>query len=105
MGLCKRIGSQVEDTPSKRWGLNKRDGFGAWSNGQVYSSPAYIGYRNGNTVSKIGISNPNVQDFFQNGIHQNSVFPKGNQNYYNKYDYFRGGAWGHYVYYNPYTLY
>lgn len=65
-----------------------RDGvqeFGSWINGIVYNSPAYVGYKYGNTVIKTGVNHPRVQDAMQNTIHR--YVPFGRQNYYNKYNY------------------
>lgn len=91
---------------SPTWGPNT-DGFGEWYNGQVYSSPLWIGHRSGNTISRIGYSHWRVQDATQNGIHR--YFPLGRQNYYTGYDYFQGGMkgkwYGYSGYYNPFSLY
>jgi RHS repeat-associated protein len=74
---------------------------GAWENGQVWSAPLYVGYRQGNTISRIGFSNPLIQDRTQNFVHKN-INPTP---FFNKYDNFQGGTWSYSGYYNPYTLY
>jgi RHS repeat-associated protein len=74
---------------------------GAWVDGQVLSAPAYVGYRQGNSITRVGLSNPWVQDRTQNFIHKN-VNPTP---FFNKYDRFRGGAWSYSGYNNPFTLY
>ncbi len=100
----------------EQWGRNLRGkqnkhGFGAWVDGQVYSAPLYVGYRRGNSVTRIGINNPWVQDRTQNFIHKNfgiGNFSIGYQNFYNKYDYFTEGInriTSYSGYYNPYTLF
>jgi RHS repeat-associated protein len=83
--------------------LNKH-GNGAWKNGQVYSSPLWIGYRSGNSISRIGYSNPWVQDRTQNVIHRRGL-PAMRQNYYNKYDRFEYGWSSYFGYYNPFSFY
>ncbi|MBN2728559.1 MAG: hypothetical protein JXR53_04980, partial [Bacteroidales bacterium] len=82
--------------------LNKHNN-GAWKNGQVWSSPLYLGYRNGNTITRIGVSNPWIQDRTQNFMHKN--FLPAYTNFFNRYDQFTGGAWMYSGYYNPFTLY
>jgi hypothetical protein len=82
---------------------NKGFQWGAWKNGQVYSSPIWVGYRNGNSITRIGYSNPWVQDRTQNLIHR--WFGPGRQHYYNRYNDFQYGWWGYIGYYNPFSLY
>ncbi|MCC6289884.1 MAG: hypothetical protein IT249_18560 [Chitinophagaceae bacterium] len=96
------VGSKnnTHDQRSPLWGFNKK-GEKAWDNGQVYFSPAWIGFKKGNQISRFGFSHREVQDFFQNGLHQ-SWFPTP---YYLNYDYFRGGIYTYSGYYSPYTLY
>ena len=80
-------------------------------NGQVYSSPLWIGYRNGNSISRVGYSHPIVQDRTQNWVHRNGFFylPFGRQNFYTNYENFKGGrngrGYGYSGYYNPFSLY
>lgn len=87
-------------------GNKNKHGYGAWKNGQVFSSSAWIGYKNGNSVTRLGYSHPFVQDMTQNSVHRNGFFhlPFGYQNYYNKYDYFQQGLNSNYGTYNPYNL-
>lgn len=81
----------------------KKERYGAWKYGQVYSSPLYLGYRNGSSITRIGVSNPWVQDRTQNFVHKNLFF--GHQNFYNKYNYFNYDITSYGGFYNPYTLY
>ena len=85
---------------------NKHDK-GAWKNGQVYSSPLWIGYRSGNNIFRMGYSHSIVQDKTQNWVHRYGFFylPFGYQNYYNKYYNFKEGYYGYSGYYNPFSLY
>ena len=86
--------------------LNKDFGgekFGAWKNGQVYSSPLWIGFQG----SRAGYSHRMVQDRTQNWVHRNGFFylPFGHQNFYNKYDNFYTGFAGYSGHYSPFSLY
>ncbi|MDR1679837.1 MAG: hypothetical protein LBR81_08695 [Prevotellaceae bacterium] len=85
---------------------NKRN-LGAWTNGQTYSSPFWIGFRNGNNIARIGYSHPIVQDRTQNWVHRNGFFylPFGHQRFYNKYDAMYEGTYSYSGYHNPYSLY
>jgi hypothetical protein len=74
-----------------------------WVNGQVYFSPLWLGYRDGNTVSRIGYSHWRVQDATQNGVHK--WVPFGRQQYYLGYDGFKAGYYLYSGYYNPFSLY
>lgn len=96
----KESNGATVDKASPLWGGNKT-GKEAWTNGQVFSSPVWIGYKNGNQMRKVGFSHKAVQDVFQNGLHQ-SWFPTP---YYLNYDNFKGGIYSKWGYYNPYTLY
>ena len=87
---------------SPTWGPNT-DGWGEWKNGQVYSAPLWLGYRVGNSVSRVGFSHWRVQDITQNGIHR--YFPFGRQNYYTGYGNFQSSGYGYSGYYNPFSLY
>lgn len=49
------------------WGGNKN---GTYSTGSRVYAGLYFGYQSNNTISRIGIDAPWVQDFFQNGIHK-----------------------------------
>ncbi len=80
------------------WGRNPRHTYSSGS--RVYAG-MYIGYRNGNNISRMGIDAPWVQDFFQNGIHRHVVkTPYFNTNYGPPTRFF--GQSGHYF---PYSLY
>jgi len=79
-----------------------KDGYGEWKNGQVYSSPLWIGYRNGNNILRIGYSHWIVQDFFQDGLHNWGPSP---QHYYTQHDHFKYGGYLYSGYYNPFSLY
>ena len=48
------------------WGHNKK---GTYSGGERVYAGLYLGYRNGNRVSRFGIDGPGVQEFTQNFIH------------------------------------
>ena len=93
-------GGPNESLLSPIWGKNRNDGFSAWSNGRVYSSPLWIGIRTGNTMQRVGYSFRGAQDLFQNGIH--TTF--GKQHYYLNYQYFRTGLYLFTGYYNPFSL-
>ncbi|MBK6379296.1 MAG: VCBS repeat-containing protein [Chitinophagaceae bacterium] len=49
------------------WGPNSH---GTYSSGSRVYAGLYFGYQSNNTVSRIGVDAPWVQDFFQNGIHR-----------------------------------
>lgn len=93
------------DATSLIWKKNKRDGYGGWKDGRVYSSPLWIGIRSGSNISRFGYSHRIIQDLTQNGLHQSSVFKFGNQNYYLNYRYFREKFYFGGGVYNSYTLY
>lgn len=95
-------GSEVDmNGESLIWGKNRFPN-GAWKDGQTYSSPLWIGYKNGNTVTRLGFSIPYAQAGTQNGIHKH--FGPGRTNYFNKYDNFKSGGHSYTGYNNPYTL-
>ncbi|RPH32186.1 MAG: hypothetical protein EHM93_10220 [Bacteroidales bacterium] len=54
---------------SKLYGANK-NGKGTYANGEVYSSPIWVGLRSGNTINRVGWNHPRVQDRIQNGWHK-----------------------------------
>jgi len=78
-------------------GANKK---GAWKNGQVYNAPFWIGYRNGNQISRIGFSHSMVQNLTQNAVHK-YLTPTP---YFLNYDYFNSGLYFYSGYYNPFSL-
>ena len=99
----KNEGSKRDKNGTNWFGKKNKHGFGAWVKGYVYSSPLWFGYREGNTVSRIGYSHPLVQDRTQNVVHK--YFPFGYQNFYNQYTHSAYGGYGYSGYYNPYSLY
>jgi hypothetical protein len=78
----------------------------AYADGRVFSSPLYVGYKQGGKVTRIGLNQPWVQDATQNGVHlylskASPLFPtpyQGHPDYYSSAYRYRG-------YYNPYSLY
>jgi hypothetical protein len=88
---------QTYDGVAKGLKNNKK---GAWNNGRVYFAPAWIGYRSGNQVTRIGYSHPMVQNFTQNVIHK-YVTPTP---YFLDYNKFRSGGYFYSGYYNPFSL-
>ena len=84
-----------------RWGFNKK---GVYSGGERVYAGLYLGYRNGNRVSRFGIDGPGVQEFTQNFIH-GPAFPLINAPYFDtrlgspSTMFLQGG------YINPFSLY
>jgi RHS repeat-associated protein len=101
------IFDEVDYEGTNKLGRTNKHGQGAWKEGQVYRSPAWIGMRSGRNVARIGISNPWVQDRVQNSIHRNGFFrlPFGYQHFWNRYDYFDDSLYAYGGFYNPYSLY
>jgi hypothetical protein len=96
-------GTDRMGNPNKSFkGIN----YGKWSNGKVYSSPLWFGYRKGGSVIRTGYSNPMVQDRTQNWVHRNGFFylPFGHQNFYTDDSQFTHGPYMYNGYYNPYSL-
>ncbi len=91
---------ETNDYKSK-FGLNKK---GTYSGGERVFAGLYLGYRNGNRVSRIGIDGPGVQEWTQNFIHS-KYFPFVNSPYFDtrlgspSAMFFQGG------YVNPFSLY
>jgi hypothetical protein len=84
-----------------RWGSNKR---GTYSGGERVYAGLYLGYRNGNRVSRVGIDGPGVQEWTQNFIHS-KYFPLVNSPYF---DTRRGSSSSMFLqggYMNPFSLY
>lgn len=79
----------------------------AWINGKTYTSPLYIGYRNGSYAMRAGYSHPAFQDKTQNFVHRNGFLgaPFGYQHFYNDYSAFQRGGYFYSGYHNPYSLY
>ena len=87
---------------SKIWGKNRGD-YEAWTNGKMYSSPLWVGYKNGNSITRIGYSHKSFQDLTQNGVHK--WVPFGRQNYYLDYSEFNTGFYSYSGMFNPFSLY
>lgn len=94
-------GQSVVNLPDRRGNYNT-DGYGAWKNGKVYSSPWYMGYKSNNIISRVGYSHPSAQDLTQNTVHR--LVPFGRQNYYVDYSEFKSGPFVYSGYNNPYSL-
>ena len=74
-------------------------GLGKWKNGQTYSAPFWIGFKQGNTISRMGISAKVVQSLTQNLVHSFMDTP-----YFLDYNYFIGGMFSYRGYNNPYSM-
>jgi len=99
----KGVWSDIDLNGKNLFGKTNTSGNGAWVLGQVLLSPAYVSYRNGNRVSRIGFSSKWIQQVTQNNLHRNGPgFSR--TNYFNKYEYFYTGGWGS-VSFNPFSLY
>ena len=92
----KQIGGNLE-YESPLWGKNPLNTYSTGS--RVYAG-MYLGYRNGNTVSRVGADAPWVQDFFQNGWHRLIGTPYFNPNLGPSSAPFSQGG-----YINPFSLY
>lgn len=80
------------------WGKNRK---GTYTVGKRIYSSVYIGYRDGNSVYRLGIDAPGVQDFFQNGFHR-----IGSNSPYFRTDYETPAkAYIYHGSYDPYSLY
>lgn len=79
--------SEVDPNGVNLAGKKNKHGFGAWVQGLVHRAPAYIGYKSGRNIIRIGYSSKYIQNATQNWVHRNGFFylPFGYQNYYNKY--------------------
>jgi hypothetical protein len=82
-------------------GRNKNDGKSTWTNGRPYYAPLWVGYRNGNQITRAGISREWVHNMTQNLVHKQRF---GNQNYYMSYDEFRRGTYFYSGYRNPLSI-
>jgi RHS repeat-associated protein len=90
-----------------RMGNSNKNGLGVWPSGKVYSSPLYVGLRNGGNIVRWGYSHPMVQDRTQNWVHRNGFFYIpfiGHQNFYTDDSQFTYGPYMYSGYYNPYSL-
>ncbi|GHS87345.1 hypothetical protein FACS1894201_08590 [Bacteroidia bacterium] len=70
-----------------------------WTNGRPYSAPLWVGYRNGNQVTRIGYSHKVIHNMTQNMVHKYRDTP-----YYMDYDEFRTGGYFYNGYRNPLSL-
>lgn len=70
-----------------------------WTNGRPYSAPFWVGYRNGNQITRLGFSHEIVHNLTQNMVHKFMSTP-----YYMSYDEFRRGAYFYTGYRNPLSL-
>jgi hypothetical protein len=85
-----------ENYNGSMWNGNRR----AYSDGEVYRSIFYVGYRYRNRIIRIGVNHPVVQDIFQNGWHSivnKPFFPTPYGQYFSFYIYTG--------YYNHFSLY
>jgi len=81
--------------------IHGKNPLGTYKTGSRVFAGMYLGYRNGNRVSRFGIDNAWVQDLFQNGIHRWVVpTPYFNTNYGSPSAPFLQGG-----YVNPFSLY
>ena len=81
--------------------FDKKEGitYGSWETGQVFSTPFWVGYKNGNQVFRVGVSSLLAHSLTQNLVHKFMHTP-----YFIHYNNFKGGAFSYYGYYNPLTL-
>lgn len=84
---------------SHRFDKKKGKTYGAWTNGQVFSAPFWVGVRNGNTAYRAGFSSKIVQSLTQNLVHKFMHTP-----YFLHYNNFKSSPFSYYGYYNPLTL-
>ena len=80
-------------------GLKKSGKRETWWNGRPYSAPFWVGYRNGNQITRIGFSHEIVHNLTQNMVHKFMSTP-----YYMMYDEFRTGGYFYTGAYNPFSL-
>lgn len=87
---------------SRFWKRTKQ----AYADSRVFSSPLYVGFKQGGRVTRFGLDQPWIQDMTQNGVHlflskSSPLFHtpyKGHSDYYSSAYYYNG-------YYNPYSLF
>lgn len=72
---------------------------GTYLRGQKYSSPLYIGRKNGNQITRFGFNDPIFGDAAQNGFHQLTKSPNFNPGSYGTNAYLQKGT------YLPFMLY
>jgi hypothetical protein len=80
-------------------GMKKSGKLQTHTNGRPYSAPFWVGYRNGNQVTRMGFSHRTVHNLTQNMVHKYMNTP-----YYMSYDEFRGGGYFYTGYRNPLSL-
>jgi hypothetical protein len=80
-------------------GMKKNGELQTHTNGRPYSAPLWIGYRNGNQITRVGFSHKIVHNLTQNMVHKFMDTP-----YYMSYDEFRGGGYFYTGYRNPLSL-
>ena len=105
----EELGYGTSNKKSPLWGYNRPDKhdpnikYGAWNNGNVYFCPLWIGWRHGNSISRVGYSHPVFQDATQNFVHKYCDF--GRMHYYLDYGHFNKGLYLDGGYNNPFSLY
>ena len=92
---------ETDDTGMLLGNKCNRDPYKAWKDGQVYSSPVWVGFKANGQVYRFGYSHPMVQDRTQNVVHK---WGPGRTNFFNKYGDFKYGTYNYSGYNNPYSL-
>lgn len=87
----------TEDKAAPFLGKNKDE---AWLDGRAYFAPAWIGYKRGNQVTRIGYSHKTVQNLTQNAVHK-YLTPTP---YFLNYNEFKTGGYFYSGYNNPFSL-
>jgi RHS repeat-associated protein len=85
--------------PPRPVGRKKNGKMQTWTNGRPYSAPFWVGYRNGNQITRLGFSSEIVHNLTQNMVHKFMDTP-----YYMMYDEFRRGGYFYTGYRNPLSL-
>lgn len=80
-------------------GLKKSRKRETWTNGRPYFAPLWVGYRNGNQITRVGFSHKIVHNLTQNMVHKFMKTP-----YYMSYDEFKTGGYVYSGYNNPLSL-
>ena len=79
--------------------------FDKWDNGKVYIAPAWFGIKQGNQITRFGMSKRNFQDATQNVLHK--YWPANNERkakYYLDYTQMYEGPYTYRGYNNPFSL-
>lgn len=50
--------------------VDRKDDYGRWNNGQVFSSPLWFGYKYHSMDTQVGFSNRIIQSYTQNFVHK-----------------------------------